>query len=286
MAFIFSLKQQQAIASGANMRNRLVTVATKAATPSNTSKHPHTYIYSPPGLGKTYTVEKAIEKTNISWHSVSGATTMFAFGIDLAVINYLDKTSDKIVISVDDCDAILANGSSCDIIKNMLTGKKTYNHTKSMASQLPTLTDLQADAVKAHMKPNTMGFEVPCDRFIFVFTSNFKLPTDDDVSLIRAKGRNPKTQAGQNAIRSRCQTNDFDMQMEEHWGWISDVVLNTPCLDEFNLLPDDKMIILDWLYHNWPNLTERSIRTAEKMAEAMNEYPGSYKDAWDVDFIK
>lgn len=286
MALTLSTKQQHAIQLGAILRQRLVTIATKAATPNATSKHPHTYIFSPPGLGKTYTVEKAIEQTNIAWHSVSGSTTMFAFGIDLAVINYLDKTSSKIVIAVDDCDAILGTSASCDIVKNMLTGKNSYNYTKNMASQMSSLTELQQAAVKAHMQPSTMGFEVPCDRFVFVFTSNFKLPTDDDVNLVRARGGNTKTKAGQNAIRSRCQTNDFDMDWEEQWGWIGDVVLNTTCLDAYNLIPDDKLIILDWLYNNWRNLTERSIRTAEKMAGTLKEYPATYKDVWDVDFIK
>jgi len=286
MALTFSTKQSQAIQLGAIKRQRLVTVATKAATPTATSKHPHTYIFSPPGLGKTYTVKQAIEQTKIPFYSVSGAASLFAFGIDLAVINYLDKTSNKIVISVDDCDVILDSPASCDVIKNVLTGKQSFAHTKSMAAQMSSLSDLQVEAVNAHSSPNSMGFEVPCDRFVFVFASNFKLPTDDDVLRVRERGGSTKKIAGQNAIRSRCQTNDFDMHWEEQWGWISDVVLNTPCLDCYAITADDRIIILDWLYNNWKNLTERSIRTAEKMAQAMIDYPTNYKDAWDVDYIK
>lgn len=286
MALTFSTKQLQAIQLGAIKRQRLVTVATKAATPNATSKHPHTYIFSQPGLGKTYTVQQAIKQTKIPFHSVSGSTSLFAFGIDLAVINYLDKTSNKIVIAVDDCDAILGSAPACDVIKNMLTGKNSYKYTKNMTSQLPGLTELQQEAVKAHMQKTTMGFEVPCDRFVFVFTSNFKLPTDDDVMQVRERGGNTKLKAGQNAIRSRCQTNDFDMHWEEQWGWVCDVLLNTPCLDCYAITADDRIIILDWMYNNWKNLPERSIRTAEKMAQAMIDYPTSYKDAWDVDFIK
>lgn len=287
MALTFSTKQLHAIQLGALKRQRLIAVATKAATPSAISRYPHTYIYGPPGLGKTFTVDQAIEKTNIPFYKVVGATSLFAFGVELAVFNYLDKVSSKIIISVDDCDAILDSPKECDVIKNVLSGMRAFKHTKNMSAQMSSFTSIQKEAIEAHSTDDHMGYEVPCDRFVFVFTSNFKLPTDDDVLNARARGGSGiKKIAGQNAIRSRCQTNDFDMDWEEQWGWISDVILNTQCLDVYNVTNEDRIIILDWLYNNWKNLKERSIRTAEKMAELMVQYPDNYKDAWITDYIK
>jgi hypothetical protein len=89
-----------------------------------------------------------------------------------------------------------------------------------------------------------------------------------------------------NAIRSRCQTNDFDLDWEEQWGWIADVVLNEGCLDSKLDTEEEKMLLLDWMYNNWDTMTERSIRTAEKMADIMVEDPTGYRDTWEIDFLK
>jgi hypothetical protein len=40
------------------------------------------------------------------------------------------------------------------------------------------------------------------------------------------------------------------------------------------------------MYNNWDNMTERSIRTAEKMADIMVEDPTGYRDSWEIDFLK
>lgn len=280
------MDQKQAIERGALKRKRLIRIAAKAANPSDKAKFPHTYIFSPPGLGKTYTVNQAIKLTGISFHEISGNISMFAFGVALSVINYLDKDSDKIVINVDDCDEILKNETNCNIMKNVLAGSKTYKYEKSLQSQWKNLSDIQQAAIEAHQHSDKMGFEVPTDRFIFIFTSNFKLPEDDEVKIAREKGQSKAVLLGhKNAIRSRCQTNDFDMDWETQWGWIADVVLNEGAVDEFIETEEEKMILLDWMYNKWDKMTERSIRTVEKMAQAMEEDPTGYKDDWEIDFL-
>lgn len=283
----FSTKQQQAIQNGSLKRQRMVGVAQKAATPGANTKFPHTYIFSPPGLGKTRTVNDAVKQTGVAYHEISGNISMFAFGVSLAVINYLDKTSTQIVINVDDCDEILKNETNCNIMKNVLAGSKTYKYEKSLQSQLKNMSDIQQAAIEAHSTADKMGFEVPCDRFIFIFTSNFKLPTDDEVRDARERGLSKSVLMGhRNAIRSRCQTSDYDLNWEEQWGWISDVILNTQCLNSKLSTNQEKMLLLDWMYNNWDNMTERSIRTAEKMAEIMVDDPTGYRDTWEIDFLK
>jgi hypothetical protein len=169
-------------------------------------------------------------------------------------------------------------------MKNVLSGNKVYSYEKSLQAQLPNLSDLQNEAISHFSSPEKMGFEVPTNNFIFIFTSNFKLPTDDDVKLAREKGLQKAVLLGHlNAIKSRCKPADFDLNDNEMWGWIADVTLNEDCVA---LSKEDKMILLDWMFSNWDNMNERSIRTVEKMAETMVEDPTGYRDSWEIDYLK
>jgi hypothetical protein len=280
----FSRTQQQHIENGAAKRNRLKKLAQKASQSSIDTSYPHTYIFSPPGLGKTFTVNQALTESEIEHYTISGNISMFSFGIGLAVIQYKNKKNQPIVIVVDDCDEILKNGTNINIMKNVLSGNKVYSYEKSLQAQLPNLSDLQNEAISHFSSPEKMGFEVPTNNFIFIFTSNFKLPTDDDVKLAREKGLQKAVLLGHlNAIKSRCKPADFDLNDNEMWGWIADVTLNEDCVA---LSKEDKMILLDWMFSNWDNMNERSIRTVEKMAETMIEDPTGYRDSWEIDYLK
>lgn len=280
----FSRTQLQAIENGSAKRKRLKKLAEKAAYSSIDASYPHTYIYSPPGLGKTFTVNKSLEEAGIEHYTISGNISMFSFGIQLAVINHVIPKDEVVVIVVDDCDEILKNAQNINIMKNVLSGNRVYSYEKSLQSQWNNLSELQQEAISAHSDDSRMGFEVPTDRFIFIFTSNFKLATDDEVKIARDKGLQKAVILGHlNAIRSRCKPADFELDDSEQWGWIADTILNEDCIDVSN---EDKIILLDWMYNNWDDMNERSIRTAEKMAEAMIDDPTGYRDDWEIDYLK
>ena len=78
-----------ALDKGKAQRKRLVHVVRKAVKSSPTAAYPHTYIYSPPGLGKTYTVNESLKEAGVPFFELSGAVSMFAFGVSLAVINFI-----------------------------------------------------------------------------------------------------------------------------------------------------------------------------------------------------
>jgi len=280
----FSRTQKHYIDNGASKRNRLKLLAKKAANSSIDSKHPHMYIFSPAGLGKTYTVGDALKESGIKHFTISGNQSMFAFGIGLATIQFLNKNEEKIVIVVDDCDEILKNSANINIMKNVLEGYKTYSYEKSLQAQLPNLSDIQVSAIEHFSSPEKMGFSVPTDNLVFIFTSNFQLPTDDDVKVQREKGTQKAVLYGHlNAIRSRCRTADFDLCDNDTWGWIADCILNEDVCD---LEDQDKIILLDWMFNNWDKLNERSIRTVQKMCETMIEDPTGYRDSWEIDYLK
>jgi len=273
--------QLNAIERGKVKRARLLKIAKRAV--KQKAARP-TYIYSPPGLGKTFTVEEAIKTTKTTHYKVDGSVSMFAFGVQLATIAYADK-SKHIIVNVDDCDEILKNEQNINILKNMLEGGKRYTYNKSMTSQMSNLKDIQRDAIDNFSEPDLLGFSVPVERFNFIFTSNLQLPFDDEVEEANLKGRAKATLLGhRNAIRSRCQTNDFNMKWDVQWGWVADVVLNTKLLK--HITKKEKNILLDWMYCNWDEMTERSIRTAEKMASAMVDDPTGYISDWEIDFLK
>ena len=274
-----------ALDKGKAQRKRLVHVVKKAVKSSPTAAYPHTYIYSPPGLGKTYTVNESLKEAGVPFFELSGAVSMFAFGVSLAVINFMAPKGQKIIISVDDCDGILKNEENINIMKNVLSGKRIFAYEKSLQSQIANLTGIQQDAINFHSSDERMGFTVPTDNMIFIFTSNFRLPDDDEVKDAREKGGSKNVlKVHRNAIRSRCKTMDFDLDKSEHFGWMADVML-TENLNSF-LDEEKKEIILNWVWDNWVSMTERSIRTLEKMAETMSEEPDDYEMSWEIDLLK
>jgi len=279
----FSRTQKQFIDNGAAKRNRLQRLARKAANLSINSDTRHMYIYSPAGLGKTHSVKQAMTESGIPHYEISGSQSMFAFGIGLATIQFLNQGAQKIVMVVDDCDEILKNSTNVNIMKNVLAGANKYSYEKSLQNQMSGLTDIQVAALDHFSSPEKMGFEVPTHNMVFVFTSNFKLPTDDAWEVEKQKGSNKAIMYGHlNAIRSRCHTSDFELESNEKWGWIADCVLNE---DVVNLTDEDKIILLDWMFNNWDRLRERSIRTVQKMSETMIEDPTGYRDDWEIDYL-
>jgi hypothetical protein len=218
---------------------------------------------------------------------VTGNVSMFAIGVQLAVINFLNQDQERLIVFCDDVDTLVSTESSCNQLKSALHGPKVFTYEKSMQSQWSNLSELQKEAIRHHQEEGKMGFQVPTSKMSFLLVSNIQLPTDDEVRLAREKGKGKASLlAHKNAIRSRCMVQDFSLSNAELWGWIADVILNTDCLSQFNMTDDEKYIILDFLWDNWESLTERSIRLIEKMAIIKNEYPETYESVWSIDFLK
>ena len=286
-ANLLGISQQEALGRGKLNRERLQQLVTKISTVKERDKYPHTYLFSPAGLGKTYEVKTHLESSKTTHIQVSGNVSMFAFGIQLAVIGYLNQSKESVVIFVDDCDELFKTELNCNTMKNVLDGNRVFTYEKSLTSQINNMTEIQREAI-SHFRPEgKMGFSVPTDNMVFVFTSNFKLPTDDEVKIARDKNQSKMViLAHRNAIRSRCRVGDFDLTWQEHWGWIADVVLNTNCLYPWQITDIQKQVMLDFLWNNWQKMTERSIRLVEKMALTIQEHPDDYRVVWELDFFK
>lgn len=273
----FSLSQRNAIEMGSEVRQELLEIVDEACDPKNTM---HTYIYSTPGLGKTHAVTAALTKRDEEFYTVSGNISMFAFCVKICVIDHHTPKNTKVVINVDDCDEILKTEQNINIIKGILEGERILRYEKSMQSQMSSLTPAQVEAVEAHANPNSMGFEVNCKNMKFIFTSNKKLPTKADIERKPTPLNNHL-----HAIRSRCHTKDFDHKWDVVWGWIVDVALSQKLEFVKELNPEQKMILLDWMYNNWQGMNEASIRTVIKMAQKMLNKPNGYRTSWELTYL-
>lgn len=279
-----SSKQKAAIEAGKIKRNRLIRATKQAASQLNLDEKPiHYYIYGPSGIGKTYQTEKAVKETGVITHTISGNVSMMALGINLAVIKYLNP-SNKVVIIIDDCDEILKDTANINQFKGILD-KNQYSYNKRFhINSVGEEGTLEHDAVLACIQEGRQGFTVDTSNFTFVITSNIKLAYDDtaeegDDSKKAARARHLA------AIRGRCETKDLDMTKEEKWGNLAFVTLE----DGSNIDCDEqqKIFILEYIWNNWDNMTETSIRTVEKMARTLKlEGEEDIKDAFDADFLK
>jgi aerobic-type carbon monoxide dehydrogenase small subunit (CoxS/CutS family) len=284
---LFGVTKEQAIQKGIQNRDRFLQIVDKLSTIRNEDKYPHNFIYGYPGIGKSYEIKNRLENSGTKYVMVTGNVSMFAFGVQLAVINFLNPNQERIIVFCDDVDTLVANETSCNMLKSALHGPKVFTYEKSLQSQWSNMSELQKEAIKYHQDEGKMGFQVPTSSMSFLIVSNIQLPTDDEVRKAREKSKSKSSlMAHKNAIRSRCMVQDFSLSNAELWGWIADVVLNTNCLAELDLSVDQKESILDFVWDNWESLTERSIRLIEKMAIIMQEYPDTHKSIWEIDFLK
>ena len=165
------------------------------------------------------------------------------------------------------------------------TGTRQFQYNKKINEHM--FTEMQMAVMEEYRTPGMHGFTVPTDDFIFIFTTNFKLPYESDAKeLLEKNGPSGKAnkQLDLAAIRGRFNVKDMFLQFEENWGWIAEVGLNDGGLDMID--EEQRMILLDWMYNNWNNMTESNIRTIEKMAYEMVDYPTEYRDNWEADFLK
>ena len=283
----FGVSKEQAFEKGIQNRERFLQVVDKLSTIRNEDKYPHNFIYGYPGIGKSYEIRNRLEVAGTKFVMVTGNVSMFAFGVQLAVINFMNPNQERIIVFCDDVDTLVANETSCNMLKSALHGPKVFTYEKSLQSQWSNMSELQKEAITYHQDDGKMGFQVPTSSMSFLIVSNIQLPTDDEVRKAREKSKSKSSLlAHKNAIRSRCMVQDFSLSNAELWGWIADVVLNTNCLTELELSGDQKETILDFVWDNWESLTERSIRLIEKMAIIMQEYPDTHKSVWEIDFLK
>ena len=272
----FSKEMESYIKDGKAQRRRLELLGNDVCNLTPNDKFPHLYLFANPGIGKTHTINESMKRSKIKNFNITGNISMFQFGVQLAVINHTSPNTDIKYITIDDCNELLKNTENINIVKNMLSDEKSYSYKKNMSSLAQSLTPIENAAIKAHTS-STGGFRVPLNNFVFVFTSNTKLPSDDEIRNERGLHLN--------AIYSRVMYKDFTMKPTTLWGYITDIILNSNAISK-SIPKVIKQELCWFLFENWESLTERSVRGAQKMIQEYSKHKVDYKFIWENEFKK
>jgi len=299
----FSQEQNYFLQQGAGMRQSMIdtiveTVEAALKPPVNDYDewYSDAIISGTAGIGKTHNAIKQLNAKGIHPIVIKGNQSIANLSGALMAYHYRfvnrpnPQPGEKLVLVFDDCDSLFETRDSINVLKGMTgkPGQRVFQHNVQVNKHqysdfVQSIIDNYAPA------DGSSGIHVPCDDIVFIFTTNFPIPTEREAKEYMAKKKAATPQANKKmdlaAIRRRfAPTPSYVLSKKVNWGWIAEVGLNDGGLD---ILPDQqsKIIVLDWMWNNWDELNESNISTMEKMAIQMLRFPDSYRDRWERSLI-
>ena len=221
-------------------------------------------VTGPPGVGKSFGVEKVLSKHDVfadvandsklkKYEVVKGA--MSAIGLYSKLYEFSDK---KCILVFDDCDSVLLDDLSLNILKAALdTSKKRMIHWNT-DSRL-----LRSEGV-----PNSFEFKGGA-----IFITNIKF---DHV-------KSKKLQDHLEALESRCHYLDLtiDTQREKVLR-IKQVVTECGMLDSYDLDEQAKLDVVEFVDANKNRMRELSLRTVLKVADLRASFPDKWQSVAEM----
>ena len=214
-------------------------------------------VSGPPGVGKSFGVEKVLGKHDLiatlgekapKYEVVKGA--MSAIGLYCKLFNYADKDN---VLVFDDCDSVLLDDLSLNILKAALDSKKSRR------------IHWNTDSFKLRNEGVPDSFEFKGSA---IFITNIKF---DNV-------KSKKLRDHLEALESRCHYIDLTIDTEREKMLRIKQITGDGMLDEYMLgetVVDD---IVDFIDINKKRLRELSLRTVLKVADLAKAFP----DKWEA----
>jgi hypothetical protein len=222
-------------------------------------------VVGPPGVGKSYGIVKKLSEANlfnaiagdIRYEVVKGATT--ALGLYAKLYEY---SRDGDVLVFDDCDSILMDELSLNILKAALdTNKKRVLHWNSDSKLL------QREGI-----PNKFEFKGAC-----IFITNIKFDT------VRSK----KLRDHLEALESRSHYIDLTMDsMRDKFLRIKQIAQTGELFKEFNFANGEEQEILNFMLDNKTRWREMSMRCAVKLAALRKTMPNTWQRTAQVTLMK
>ncbi len=222
----------------------------------STSKVRAMIVSGPPGIGKSYGVERALEKksmfddiagTKRKFEVVKGA--MSAIGLYKKLYEHSGKGH---VVCFDDCDAILYDDLALNLLKAALdTGKKRTLHWNT-----------ESRTLMAEGMPNSFEFFGGV-----IFITNIKF---DNV-------KSKKLQDHLQALQSRCHYLDLTIDsMRDRMLRIRQIV-GTGMLEKYAMGREEEDRLVKFIYDNKHKLREISLRMVLKIADLWKMSPDRYQ---------
>jgi hypothetical protein len=214
-------------------------------------------VSGPPGVGKSYGVEQQLEKDSIfddvagnnrKYEVVKGA--MSAIGLYAKLYKYSDP---KNVVVFDDCDSVLLDDLSLNILKAALdTSKKRY--------------------ISWNTDSRLLRSEGIPDRFEFkggaIFITNIKFEN------VRSK----KLKDHLEALESRCHYVDLTIDTEREKMLRIKQIVRDGMLDDYDMPQERKDDLIEFIDENKARLRELSLRTVLKIADLAKSFPTDWRD--------
>lgn len=214
-------------------------------------------VSGPPGVGKSFGVEKVLGRHDLiadlgdgnrKYDVVKGA--MSAIGLYAKLYAFADKDN---VIVFDDCDTVLLDDLSLNILKAALDSKKKRTISWNTDSH-----KLRAEGIP--------------DQFTFkgsvIFITNIKF---DNV-------KSKKLRDHLEALESRCHYLDLTIDTEREKMLRIKQIVGDGMLTEYNFSDEVHEEIIDFIDMNKKRLRELSLRTVLKTADLAKAFP----DRWEA----
>ena len=214
-------------------------------------------VSGPPGVGKSYGVEKVLGKHDLiatlsetapRYEVVKGA--MSAIGLYCKLYKFADKDN---VIVFDDCDSVFADELCLNILKAALDSKKTRR------------IHWNTDSFKLRNEGVPDSFEFKGSA---IFITNIKF---DNV-------KSKKMRDHLEALESRCHYIDLTIDTEREKMLRIKQITGDGMLDEYALPEGTVDDIVDFVDINKKRLRELSLRTVLKVADLAKAFP----DRWEA----
>ena len=221
-------------------------------------------VTGPPGVGKSYGVENVLSKHDVfanvaqdeklkKYEVVKGA--MSALGLYSKLYHYKDA---KNIIVFDDCDSVLLDDLSLNILKAALdTSSKRMIHWNT-----------DSHLLRREGVPDSFEFKGGA-----IFITNIKF---DHV-------KSKKLRDHLEALESRCHYLDLTIDTtREKLLRIEQVVNECGMLDKYEFEDYQKSEVVDFVKANIDRLRELSLRTVLKVADLKHGFPDKWKAVAEV----
>jgi len=222
-------------------------------------------VTGPPGVGKSFGVDEVLSKDDLfnalgqrkpRYEIVKGA--MSAIGLYSKLYEYSDKGN---VIVFDDCDSVLLDDLSLNILKAALDSSKKRTISWNTDSRV-----LRAEGV-----PDKFEFKAGA-----IFITNIKFEN------VRSK----KLQDHLAALESRCHYVDLQMDTDREKVLRIKQIVEDGMLDTYEFEDVQRDEVVDFIVENRSKMRELSLRTVLKVADLRKSFTTNWKSMAEVTVMR